>query len=862
MRVVLLVVWLAPLVKAGVSGEVHLRPGPPATSEERAYFAAARSFQSGHWATAARWLDDFAREFPESRHRPNAVLLRGQALFQLGEYNRAAGEISRGESAAGDLADDYLYWKAECRLRLGQHDAAGAHLQELLREHPASNHALAASVALATVSARKNDWAGVVQLLRPTESRFQLLAKKTPHSPWAQEGRLLLAQALFEQQDWNTAAEELAHLPASTELQREWRRLFLLAKLENQAGKPGDALLTTERIAELARQTGRTNQLAQVHQFRAAIHEQASDIPAALKEYARLQSAPMPPVQRQEGFLRAARLQFQQGNISEAINALDALGSLNAATNLVGALDCMVGELELLSHRHGNAGALQRAEARFKRAAQSGNGAIQGRAKWGEGWCHRLKGEAQPAWDAWSRAIELLEGSPLAPWARMHLAQTLFQSGQHTVARSVLGDEMPVPLRDFANHLALQSALAMGDYPTADLLHETLKPNNPALADAGLLAMAQARLDAGEWARARLVFARLMQQDSPLKPEADLEAIRELTAQKNWRGAIAAYSDWLGKHTQHPLRAQAMFDQAWALSMAGQSTNALAAYKAVVEQHPNTAQSHMAEMWQADFWFNAGTNRLAEATYKSLSSRTNAPIALRYRASLMAGRAAMARQGLDDARREFSKLINDEGAPVQVRSEATFALGDLTVLEMGAAVPGAIERLTQATNAFYAVVQVNPTNRVAARAWGRIGDCCLLAAGAQPGYQEHARLAYQQALAVPGQVPVAVKSQARVGLAKVLARQARGSADREQKLAEAVDHLLAVVHGKNLQPSEVPDAHWRAQASLMAMDLLGELGKPREALELCNLTITIFPAMKTGLEKRKEGFLDQLSREK
>jgi pentatricopeptide repeat protein len=73
---------------------------------------------------------------------------------------------------------------------------------------------------------------------------------------------------------------------------------------------------------------------------------------------------------------------------------------------------------------------------------------------------------------------------------------------------------------------------------------------------------------------------------------------------------------------------------------------------------------------------------------------------------------------------------------------------------------------------------------------------------------------------------------------------------------------LAVVHGKHLQPGEVPDAYWRGQSGLMAMDLLSQLGKPREALELCHLMISNFPAMKTGLENRKQNFLNQLARQK
>ena len=228
----------------------------------------------------------------------------------------------------------------------------------------------------------------------------------------------------------------------------------------------------------------------------------------------------------------------------------------------------------------------------------------------------------------------------------------------------------------------------------------------------------------------------------------------------------------------------------------------------------------------------------------------------------MAGRSAMARQGFGEARKEFTRLINDNDAQARMKSDAHFSLGDLTMLEIGITLPNAIEKLTDATNSFYNVVQANPTNSVAARAWGRIGDCCLLASAKEPGYREHARLAYEKAIGITGPLPVAVKSQSRLGLAKVLERQARSGAEREKKLSEAVSYLLEVVHGKHLQQDEVSDAYWRGRSGLMAMDLLSQLGKPKEALELCYLMIKDFPAMKTGLEDRKQKFLDQLALKK
>ena len=868
MRVLFFILALGQTVPAGVSGDVRLSPGGsilPNTPSELAFQAAARSFQSGHWATAARWLEEFTQHHAESPHRVEAILLRAQALYQMGEFNKAAAEIARGENVAGVLADGFLYWKAECRIQLKQFDAATAHLQELLRQYPDSKHALPASVAFATVSARRSDWANVVQLLRPTEGVFQKSAKARPYSTWAQEGRLLLAQALFELQDWETAAEELGKLPATMEPDPECRRLFMLAKLEFQSGNPKDALLATRRLADLARETGQTNQLAQVHCLRAEIHEAASDIPAALRECIRLQAQTMPEVHRQEGFLRAVRLHLQRHQFTETIRVLDELRKLSSTTNYAGALDCLAGEVEWLNHRGGDKEALPRARTRFTRAAKSSVLVIKGRAKWGEGLCFLTEGNLASARDAWSQSIELLGDSPLSPWVRVQLAQAWSRANEYAQARATLQVVLPERLRDIGGFIALRSALALGDFASVNPLLTQLRQHNTSLADQGLLAMAQARLDTGQANEAQLVLVRLRQEspDSPLQPAADLEVIRGLVTKAEWVSANTAYKLWLAKNNAHPLHAQIMFDHAWVQSMSGQSTNVLAAFQAVINTYPNTEQAHLANMWMADDAFNSGTNHLgAEKIYKSISSQTNAPMALRRRATLMAGRSAMARQGFGEARKEFTRLINDNNAPARIKSDAHFALGDLTMLEISVTLPDAIEKLTDATNSFYNVVQANPTNHVAARAWGRIGDCCLLASAKEPGYREHARLAYEKSIGVTGPLSVRVKSQSRLGLAKVLEHQARSGANREKKLAEAVDHLLAVVYGRHLQPGEVQDAYWRGRCGLMAMDLLSQQGRSKEALELCYLMLKDFPAMKTGLEDRKQKFLDQLALEK
>ena len=119
------------------------------------YIAAVRSFQGGNWGTSARWLKEFIQRHANSPRRPLAVLLLGQSYFQQGAFKEAYAALSNDRLVAGPLADEFLFWMAECRFGQGNLDAAAQIYQELLREHPESSRNAEAIVALANVSARQ-----------------------------------------------------------------------------------------------------------------------------------------------------------------------------------------------------------------------------------------------------------------------------------------------------------------------------------------------------------------------------------------------------------------------------------------------------------------------------------------------------------------------------------------------------------------------------------------------------------------------------------------------------------------------------------------------------------------------------------
>ena len=103
---------------------------------------------------------------------------------------------------------------AECRVGQGNLEAADQIYAELVREHPESPRALEASIGMGFVSAQNEDWNRIITLLLPTESIFQKVGGEGLATTELQEGGLLLAEALLEQRDAETAMVWVKRLPA------------------------------------------------------------------------------------------------------------------------------------------------------------------------------------------------------------------------------------------------------------------------------------------------------------------------------------------------------------------------------------------------------------------------------------------------------------------------------------------------------------------------------------------------------------------------------------------------------------------------------------------------------------------------
>ena len=133
-------------------------------------------------------------------------------------------------------------------------------------------------------------------------------------------------------------------------------------------------------------------------------------------------------------------------------------------------------------------------------------------------------------------------------------------------------------------------------------------------------------------------------------------------------------NNWLKDFPTNALRPQADYALARANYQAGNETNAFVLFTNFVAQFPTNELAPLAQWWVADHYFRlGGTNYVdAERNYQMLYQNTNwqgSPLVytnLAYQARLMAGRAAMGRQGYKDAIDHFTSLTSDTNCPLDL----------------------------------------------------------------------------------------------------------------------------------------------------------------------------------------------------
>ncbi len=201
-----------------------------------------------------------------------------------------------------------------------------------------------------------------------------------------------------------------------------------------------------------------------------------------------------------------------------------------------------------------------------------------------------------------------------------------------------------------------------------------------------------------------------------------------------------------------------------------------------------------------------------------------------------------------------------------LRLEALFLYGDSLMSVVDPADTNKLANCEEAARAFGRICEEYPTNSLAVRAWGRRADCYLQWALARQQYDSltNALNAYQRVVDSP-QADVALRSQAKVGLAVALGKwaQQKTSKERTALLEQALNHCLDVVYGKILRDDERLDSAWAKEAGMKAFDLAEELQAWSQAVLLYQrLTNSVWPHLPASLEKRALKARENLEREK
>jgi outer membrane protein assembly factor BamD (BamD/ComL family) len=804
-----------------------------ATREERAYATASTDFQSEMWSRAETGFAQFALNYPKSTNAPMAVLLSAQAQFKQAKFPAAIKSLTAAQAKAGSLADQYAVWIAEAQFAGKNFADAAESFAALTKNFPDSPLRLRAAVEAAAAYEKLGDWTKLSSLLGDTNGVFARKADLDAANELVARGRLLLAQAEFEQKNYPAASVQLS-LVNSLALKPEldWQRVYLLCRTKLAAGEFAEAFAAGTNLIAIAQVEKNETHRAEGVVLRAEILERLGRAGEAIAVWQENLAAASSEKQRQ-AVLKIAELSIGQGQFMDADGRLE--NFLKQFPDSAAADIALLtrGELRLKNYSSStNADDLAAAHEQFDQLLKKfPNSPLAGKALLGRGWSVSLPDKFGEGLEDFRRAAQ----KNLAP---EDLAVARFKTGDALFARkdfhgalenysAVLNDFTATPsveneLGGLALYQSLRAELELGDPTAAGAIFGKLFPKfaSGSLGQGGALLYGESLFHPAE---ARALFEKLAPAFSggPLEPQLKLAIARAFELEQNWPAALQGYTDWRRDFPTNSLRPQADYALAQVNFHAGNEAVALALFTEFVAQQPKDVNAPLAQWWIADHYFRAGNFVGAETNYEAVYQNPawkSSP--LFFEAQLMAGRSAYGRTSFKEAAAYFTALITDTNCPDEVGLKARFAAGAALMHMESADTNATLANLQSATNLLSQIIQKNQTNEIAARALGSLADCAV-----QMGELAVATNAYARAAGTNLTQDVTVRSRAQVGLGLALekmATQATGS-DRTNLLNLALDHYRAVFDGDNLGDNQVQDLWWTKKAGLLAAPLVGVL---------------------------------------
>lgn len=836
--------------------------------EEKAYRAAYDSFRLLQWPRADAELAEFIKDYPTSDKVPQAVVWRAEALYRQDKFDAVVTLLQPRLGNAGTLEDQYLYWLGSAQMARTNFAEAAAAYGRLAREFPAAARRLEAAVGEAAAQFKLSEWGQVTNLLRRPDGAFRQSALGVTNSETVARGYLLLAESQLALGNYPDAEAALTNKKVAVLTgELEWKRRDLLCRVL-VARK--DWTAAAEESAGLVAAAESTHQMALMADsvvFRADMLEKLGRRDEAVATLWRNLTNATVALQRQ-AMIRIVSIQEAQGQVAEATQTLDSYLNRNTNAPAADVAWLKLGELHLkqqvgrlspdtnevaLNH-------LALATNCFQRLLKGFPGSTYlGKAQLNLGWCYWVESNYVASEAAFAAATNRLPWSEDLVVARFKLADAQFVQSNYVAAlenyRCVLQLATNWPatsaaLRTPASYQALRSVLALpngSDGKNLGAAEEAMwailaADERSGEAASSMLLVAQEYVDAKRSDDAQRLFGNFMVRfpESGLRPEVALLIARMREAEGDWSGVISSYDSWLATFPTNRLRAVVEFRRALATARSGALTNAFGMFTNLVAEFPASELAPRAQWWVADYFYGRGSYAEAELQYKQLFQNWKTS-ELAYPARMMAGRAAVAWKSYENATNHFTSLTSDPKCPPDLRVQALFAYGGVAMRMSPSS-----NRLEQARQVFSVIVQEYPTNDLVAQAWGEIGNCSLSLGVSDPANYVVASNAYQRAasLAVGN---VATRSQALVGLAAVLEKQALlqpGTETMTNLLKQARDYAFDVYRGKQLNEGELPDPYWRVRAGLDAARLTEALREWPQAVELYRdmIRLNLLPA--------------------
>ena len=828
-----------------------------ASHEERAFATASTDFQTGMWSRAETGFAQFVQHFPKSTNAPLAVLLQAQAQFNQKKFADAVALLNARRALAGNLADQFALWTGEAQFAGNNFSAAAESFAALVKNFPESPLRLRAAVEAAAAFEKLGDWPSLAALLEDANGVFAKTAGLDAANELVVRGRLLLAQAKFEQRDFAGAAAQLALVnPSALKPELDWQRAYLLCQTKQAAGDLDAALAAALNLSQIAQLEKSDVHRAASVALRAGILEKLGRAADAIALYQENLAANTPDEKQREAVWKIAGLAAGLGQFADAENSLANFLRQFPASSQADIALLSLGELRLKDFvLHGDTNQLASApeplDALLKKLPDS---PLAGKALLDRGWCGWWAGNLSGALaDFQAAAQKKLSPEDLAV-AKFKAGDVLFaQKDFHGALENYRAVSVESAGRDLGGrawYQSLRACLELNDVPgAADAFAKVFElfPDGE-LGQGSALLFGESLVPPAD---ARALFEKLVPKFSggALEPQLKLAMARTFEQEQNWPSAVTNYAGWLRDFPTNTLRPQAEYALAQANFHAGNEAAALGQFTQFVAQHPADASAPAAQWWIAEHFFRAGEFIGAETNYEAVFQNPawkNSP--LFYPAQLMAGRAAMGRTGYKDAADYFMRLITDTNCPDELLGvQARFACGAALMHMDTGATNATLANLQTATNLFAQIIQKNPTNEFAAQAWGETADC-----ETQLGDFVSATNAYAQAFGAGSAGDISARSRAQVGcglaLEKMAAQLAGGEQDNLLKLAR--DNYLEVFYRQNLRADEAPDLFWLKKAGLQAAPLVGRFDGAPAQKKFYEILSTNLPPLAAAIQKK------------